>query len=257
MTSVPDYADAAPEGVQKIAFLGDVHADAAFTVKAIKRASTLGADIIVQLGDFGYRYEWDFLDTVEAALNHAGLRMMFVDGNHDDHRFLRTDYDGNARLRIITPRILHAGRGYRWRWDGVRFLAVGGAHSVDRHTRLRYGWMWHREEILTDGQIADAIEGGQTDVLISHDCPSGVDIPGLQPELFPGFEIAAAEQHRTRIRTIVDAVQPTAIYHGHYHVNYDQRVHFGWGHTDVHGLADNGMGIGEALTVVDLDELRR
>lgn len=254
---MPDYAKTVPQAVEKIAFLGDVHADTRFTVKAITRSKELGADIIVQLGDFGYDYDWDFLDAVEAALKHTGLQMIFVDGNHDDHRFLRTDYDGNARLRIITPHLLHAGRGYRWQWDGVRFLAVGGAHSVDRQTRLRYGWMWHREEILTDGQIADAIAGGQTDVLISHDCPAGVTIPGLQPELFPAFEIAAADHHRTRMRTIVDAVQPTTIYHGHYHVNYDQRVDFGWGRAHVYGLADNGAGMAEALDVVALAELRR
>lgn len=241
---------------RRVAFLGDVHMNTRWTVAAVHEARRLRADVIVQLGDFGYSFDPRFLDDVSDALRAAHLQMIFVDGNHEDHRMLRTAESGNAVLRRFAPHILHAGRGYRWTWDGVRFLALGGAHSVDRRERLRYGWMWHQQETLTAGQIQDAVAGGPTDVLISHDCPQGVEIPGLQPDAFPADEIARSQRHRGLLRTVVDQVRPARIYHGHYHVAYHQAADFGYGPVQVTGLSCDGTSWPEALLVVDMAALK-
>jgi hypothetical protein len=51
----------------------------------------------------------------------------------------------------VTDRILWAPRGHRWTWQGVRFLALGGAFSIDRQYRkLDSGrWGWFKEEVIT------------------------------------------------------------------------------------------------------------
>ena len=62
----------------------------------------------------------------------------------------------------ITPRTLWAPRAHRWTWQGVRFLALGGAYCIDRRDRtLNSGrWGWFTEETITAEQTAAAIAGG-------------------------------------------------------------------------------------------------
>ena len=53
---------------------------------------------------------------------------------------------------------------------------VGGASLVDRQWReLDVSW-WVDEE-LTDEQIEEACRGDRADIMIFHDCPSGVSRP--------------------------------------------------------------------------------
>jgi len=66
----------------RILLLGDTHANLAWTRHAIKHAHDLGADLVLQLGDFGF---WPrrsagrgFLAGVEEALAEAAL---LVDAN--------------------------------------------------------------------------------------------------------------------------------------------------------------------------------
>jgi predicted phosphodiesterase len=68
----------------RVAFAGDWHANTRWAVAAVTFAAERGADVIVQLGDFGYEYRAAFLDGLERALSRTGLRLLFVDGNHED-----------------------------------------------------------------------------------------------------------------------------------------------------------------------------
>lgn len=241
----------------RIAFLGDVHMNLRWTLEAIAQAARGRAQVIVQLGDFGYTFDQRFLDAVSEELRREHITLIFVDGNHEDHRMLSTGKPGTARLRSIAPRILHAGRGYRWTWNGIRFLALGGAHSVDAGMRQHYGWLWHPEETISTAQVSDAVAGGETDVLISHDCPTGVDIPGLSSDDFPAHEIRRAEAHRRVLRSVVDKVKPVHLWHGHYHVFYSDQVDLGWGPMNVTGLSCDGTSWGENLRVIPLATLQR
>jgi Icc-related predicted phosphoesterase len=92
-------------------------------------------------------------------------------------------------------------------------------------------------------------------VMVSHDCPTGVAIPGLSPEMFQAREIESAEKHRETVRGIVDEIQPLWIVHGHYHVAYTQFVDFGYGRVLVAGLDCDGEPVADNLRVFDLDQL--
>jgi len=242
---------------ERIAFAGDWHANTAWARSAIRYAADAGADIIVQLGDFGYDYPASYVEGVDTALREADLQLWFVDGNHEAFPILlRYPVLGHGRRRL-TDRIWHLPRGHRWSWAGVSFLALGGAHSVDRTWR-EPGTSWWREEALTEEDITVATAGGPADVLVSHDCPSGVEIPGLDDtaHLWPPAELVAAADHRDRLRTVVDAVRPGQIWHGHYHRRYDARADLGYGSVQVHGLHCDGWYLEENVVVVVPDELR-
>lgn len=241
----------------RIAFAGDWHANTRWAVASVEHLAGR-ADVVVHLGDFGYTFDAGFLAPLDKALGRAGLPLLFVDGNHEDHELLGRFPVRGSGLRQLGEHIWHLPRGFRWTWGGVRFLACGGAHSVDRQWRVP-GESWWAGETLTDDDVARCVDGGQADVLIAHDCPAGVVIPGIDdrtvPAPFPPLELLRADEHRQLLRRVVDAVRPRRIWHGHYHRQYRQEVSFGYGPVTVTGLDCDGTSLGSNIEVVDLADL--
>jgi hypothetical protein len=97
----------------RVAFAGDWHANTRWSIAAIAYAADHGADVIVHLGDFGYEFRSAFVSGLDRALTRAGLRLLFVDGNHENFpTLLRYPVSGNG-LRQLSGRIWHLPRGYR------------------------------------------------------------------------------------------------------------------------------------------------
>lgn len=240
----------------RIAIAGDWHADTAYAVAAIEHAAKRDATVLIHLGDFGYNFTDDYLDSLDQALDHCGLVLGFVDGNHENFDTLSAwpvDDDGLRRLR---DRIVHLPRGFRWQWGTTRCLALGGAYSLDRVLRTP-GHSWWEEEWLTCQQAHDAAAGGPADVMFCHDCPAGVTVPGAARDRlgFPAKELRRAELYRVRLRSVVDAVRPGRLWHGHFHRRY-QAVLQGQGYrTVVDGLGKNIEPIDNNMVVVNLAEL--
>jgi predicted phosphodiesterase len=239
----------------RIAFVGDWHANTAHAVDTIEHLADR-ADVLIHLGDYGYTFTKSFCLRVDLALRSAGLPLLFVDGNHEDHTWLHRRRISANGLRPISDHVWHLPRGFRWEWGGVRFLALGGAYSVDRQWRVE-GQSWWRQEEITPQQVRRTIERGPTDVLVAHDCPAGVAIPGLDQtaHLFPRAALEAAGQHRQLLRHVVDAVRPRWIWHGHYHCRYTTTVDLGYGPVTVTGLDMDGAAIAANVQIVDLADL--
>lgn len=236
-----------------IVVAGDWHSNEAWALSVIRRVpSLLAAEprrLIVQLGDFGI---WPdaaghaYLSRVSAALAEVSAELWFIDGNHEDFPQLeRLARDGGRTpdgREEIRPRLFHLPRGHRWAWHGRRWLACGGGASLDRAIRTE-GVDWWPEEEITDGQEAAVRAGGHAEVLISHDCPSGVAHTfGRAPSSWDPADLARGDAHRRRLQRIVDAVQPGYLMHGHLHRAYQRMADFGYGPVQVTGLdADNRL----------------
>ncbi len=243
---------------RRIAFAGDWHANTSWAESAIQYAADQSADTIVHVGDFGYDFPASFLRRVTKTLHRTGLHLWFVDGNHEDFDLLRRYPVRDTGLREVTDRIWHIPRGHRWTWGGVRFLGCGGAHSVDRIWR-EPGTSWWWQEAITDDDVARCVDGGAADVLISHDCPAGVVIPGIddrkEPPPFPPLEIVRANEHRDVLRRVVAGCRPAAVIHGHYHVAYEQTADLGYGSVRFIGLDCDGTALNRNVRVFDVDDL--
>ncbi|MDA8331220.1 MAG: metallophosphoesterase [Candidatus Dormibacteraeota bacterium] len=199
-------------------------------------------DRIVQLGDFGY---WpltgeglDYLAWLSAELDDDDLMVVFVDGNHEDHKALLQLPVRPDGFVEVTDRILWAPRGHRWTWQGVRFLALGGAYSIDRHERkLDSGrWGWFKEEVISPEQAKLAIAGGPADVLLTHDAPVGAlpQVTVYGPVKFlPGVQQSAG-----RVREVAEATNPKLLLHGHWH--QFQQLRLPGQDTEVIGLSTDG-----------------
>lgn len=244
----------------RLLLAGDWHGDAAWARRVI-RSAPVGADgrrRIIQLGDFGVwpgRTGVRYLDAVAEALAQADAVCLFLDGNHEDFAQLAHCPIRRDGLRGVRPRLFHLPRGTRWTWHGLRFLALGGATSLDRPWRTP-GVDWWPDEELTSADLDRAISGGGCDVMLTHDAPTGVDVPGLPPvSTWEPTEVERAARHRDLLRKVVDAVQPRWLFHGHFHSRYDAELQTsGGGMVAVTGLANEWTGF-RACVELDLSAM--
>ena len=197
---------------------------------------------IVQLGDFGY---WpltgegrDYLAWLSSELDNSDSWIVFVDGNHEDHKALLQLPRRPDGLVEITDRIMWAPRGLRWTWQGVRFLALGGAFSIDRrHRKLDSGrWGWFDEETITSEQAQLAIAGGPADVLLTHDAPEGA-MPKVKLSDIGRYAPEGVTNAR-HVQAVAEATKPKLLLHGHWH--QFQQVTLPCRETEVIGLSMDG-----------------
>ena len=253
MTPNP-LTDSAPD---RIIAAGDWHGNAHRAYAVLRHAGIRQVPVVVHLGDFGFWVpgaETDrYLDTVEKACVEFGVTLLWVDGNHEDHATLNALPLDEFGVRPIRDHIVHLPRGFRWNWHGRTWMALGGAHSVDKHLR-KPGRSWWPEEVLSPAEAERAIAGGPVDVIVAHDCPDRVDIPDLAPDgFFPPAQIAAAEEHQRLVGTVVDATEPGILLHGHYHVRYHAvRSLPGGGQTAIVGLGADINSFRDNMLLLDL-----
>lgn len=243
--------------VSRIGLTTDWHSDNLYGIRVRKHLFEQGADILIHLGDFNLDNNKHLLD-VQESLSVRNKILLLVEGNHCNIDFIESFPVDDDGVRRITENVWHLPRGFTWEWFGVRFMALGGAHSVNRRD-LVPGVSWWKRERLTWDDAYHAVKQGKIDVLLSHDCPAGVSIPDLKTSsaLFPPEEIVAAETHRALLRAIVDEIQPSQIFHGHYHQRYSSTLLTDWGVLNVDGLGSNETPIHENAIVYDLITKRK
>lgn len=262
-------------------YLGDVHGSSGWFKRMARKARYLGCDAIVQLGDLGYGVGDDedarlFPERIERQATKNGLNVFFLDGNHDSFDVLLDPSlpTVGTGFRQLSEHVFYLPRGLRWDWQGIRFLALGGAFSIDYESRLSWEenentarvWWWP-EERITQADFYRCLEGGPVDMMLAHDCPWGVAIPSLGEVIARDVndveEVNAVNQlnyrsmrNRQAVAAVVDHVRPLALLHGHWHIRYegqyenrelDLRV-------KVNGLDRDGTHA-ESYLVVDLVEL--
>lgn len=241
----------------RITFAGDFHTQAGWAKWVLRAAKRDGADVLIPLGDLGVwpdPYGQRFLDLLSEHAQDVGIPVLFTEGNHEDFDFLEQFPIGADGLRQLRPWVWHLPRGFRWTWGGLTFAALGGATCLNRPD-LTPGFDWFPAEEITWAQAENMIAGGSVDVLVTHDCPAGVDIPDLPPpSQWAPEELRRAQNHRDLLRAVVDQIRPTHLFHGHYHVRYDAELDLGGLQTAVCGL-DRDQSMSRGYRTYDLDAL--
>jgi hypothetical protein len=210
----------------KVILAGDWHANSQWACHVITMAAGLldgePRKIIIQLGDFGFLPgKQGYLSALQRVLADAGAELWFIDGNHEWHpelQRLHADEPGPVRLGPPESRIWHLPRGTRWEWRGRKWLAVGGAGSVDWIARTP-GQSWWPEEIITGQQAYEICAGGRADVMLCHDCPPDAWPTGL-PAGSQLWDYSYADKSNRNLGTIWRHVSPSRTFHGHLHGNY-------------------------------------
>ena len=262
----------------KILLAGDTHGNMYHMQNVMAHACRVEADMVFQLGDFGYG--WHFANRRDAfcqgvsklvqqtgniATGNREIDVYWLDGNHENHTSLRIvckemedEEDGTYMLE---PGVFYVPRGTLLEWDGIRFLVVGGATSVDRDHR-KPGASWWPEERLTDEEVEFAC-AADADVLLSHDFPWECNI--VDRHLSPYWGERAQRDtmaSRQQISRIVRETGVRRVYHGHLHVRYDEDIQVDNGIDGTHTVHVTGLDCDNnpmdlSTLLIDTEELRR
>lgn len=221
----------------KILFAGDTHGNLGHVQYLVRTAKAEGCDRVFVLGDFG---AWEhtsegvkFFNILDTYCNVNNVRMYFLDGNHDKTSLLEKMYsDARDAEGFMRPRpyIHYAWRGHRWTWDDVKFIALGGAYSVDKEWRLglekRYpgkyggaGSLWFPEEEMSDADMEAILDGAEpVDVILAHDKPRGSNPGWNRKDLYECWP------NQDRLQRAVEALDPKFFLHGHLHYWYHEEM---------------------------------
>lgn len=251
-----------------ITIAGDWHGNLQQALNVVNHSFQNNCEIILQAGDFGiWKGDTHYLDRLQEHLEANGQRLYFVDGNHEDFpRLYSYPLDPDTGLRPVRPNIFHLPRALRFTIRGVRFLALGGAYSVDRAWRKLNKDYWLEEEV-TEADIANTLapEDPTTDVLLMHDSPAPAPNPitdhpynQAQGTRFFGYEaITAANKHRSWLTPVFIRTEPSVLVHGHYHEFWvGQYDHESGKLTRVVGLDEGSAPLSEHAITLDLDALK-
>jgi len=210
----------------RILCVGDTHGDSAFwTRTVIPAAKREGVEMVLQLGDFGFwihEYEGiKYMVRLNKELLAAGITLYWIDGNHENHVWLRQlflNYKGQPRpVQTLGSQLWHLPRGSVVELGGKRFLACGGAFSIDKDRRIP-GRSWWPEEMVSVEDVARCQSRGKADILLSHDCPEGVAPKGEHAAMKECPETAI---NRDRITQVMRNARVSLVLHGHWHHYHD------------------------------------
>lgn len=222
----------------KILLSGDSHCDVNHLKAISARMEKFECDKAFVLGDFGWWPKDKQGKKFVEACGNLDFPIYFLAGNHEDHEDLEKheqypDYNDEGFIEV-SHNILYAPTGFRWEWDGVRFLSVGGAYSIDRKYRVKF-ISWFPQEIITEKDIdkllvTDVNFKHDVDVIFSHDAPRGVDMArnfAIEFGEFKTFDLdPGTALNMDRLRIACDWWKPSHLYHGHWHLRYTQEHEF-------------------------------
>lgn len=225
------------EQKKRLGIAGDWHGNTQWVVAALKGFKLAGIDTVYHVGDFGF---WPgnegkkFLRALERQLKLYDITLYVTMGNHEDYPQVEALPVSEDGLRWATPHIAVMPRGYRWEVDGVSFISLGGAPSIN-FLDLKKGINWWPEEAITMGDIyrlyGDVEDHPRTDVMITHDAPDGIaPLDALMKDnakewMLEGVQYAA--EGRKMMNAAVEIIKPRMFFHGHYHYDYIAPTEFG------------------------------
>ena len=142
------------------------------------------------------------------------MELIFIGGNHDNWTELEKLPVGSDGLAPLHSNIKYLPRPGRTTLHGLVIGGLGGAFSVDCQYRTEGKDWWVNEE-PTVGHLQQLMQAGPIDVLLAHDVPSGVP---LKPGLALNDELGSrANRTRELVAEAVRALQPRAVFCGHWH----------------------------------------
>lgn len=204
---------------ENIIVTGDIHGDWEALNKLIKDTRP---ELVICCGDFGY---WPHLvgktainsvgqrrkiPSLAEALKNGKTKVLFCDGNHEDHWSLRA-----LKNTEVAPNVFYMPRGSTYTLpDGRKILFMGGAYSIDKNVRT-FGIDWFPEEQISSRDILKC-PNESIDIVVSHTCPVRLR-PKILKQLPHSFDIPDSSEDA--LEYILNSYQPKYWYFGHWHTS--------------------------------------
>jgi hypothetical protein len=222
----------------RVLIVGDVHGQHQKLAECLRQAQTdFRVAAAIQVGDFGF-YQDQMTRTREERIRFP-VPLHVIDGNHEDHRWLRRSLlTGAGRVWQHEFNLVYQPRPSVAQFGVSKVGFLGGALHVDRPQK--HNWLSgfpnyilrrHREH------AAKLFNQQQPELIVTHSCPSRIGIGIQSPaELQPGVaeHITAAgfdagpqedcgEAELSRLWLEL-AYKPRAWVFGHFHRSHQAEV---------------------------------
>jgi len=197
-------------------------------------------DTLILLGDVGANYYGNRRDRlIKYELSSIKGIVLCIHGNHEMRPHTIPSYKekewngGIVWYEEEFPNLLFAKDGEVYEIENRRYLALGGAYSVDKFYRLEkgYGW-WSNEQPSeeTKSSVNEKLASLEVDIVLSHTCPYRY----IPTEMFlPFIDQSTVDQSTEEwLGEIESRIDYKAWFCGHWHI--DKRIdkmHFlfnGW-----------------------------
>jgi hypothetical protein len=195
----------------KIIVAGDIHAMYGYLNVMIQQHQP---DLVLQCGDFGYFPMIDQYKDRYLNINTTHTKILFCDGNHEDHWELR-----KLKNLAIAPNIFYQPRGSTYRLpDGRNILFMGGANSIDKQFRT-VGVSWWPEEVISQSDFQN-LPDEKIDILITHTCSNELYDDHIQNGLMQrGSPRKDTDPSYAALSSLWEIYQPSQWFFGHFHLN--------------------------------------
>ena len=211
-------------------FTGDIHGSP-FKLQVFCRYIELTEkDTIVILGDVGANYYGGKRDKqFKEQIAKLAPTIFCIHGNHEQRPANIPSYkakewnDGPVWYEEEYPNLLFARDGNIYVIDGVRYLVIGGAFSVDKNYRLSRGYGWWADEQPSEeikARVGRRVANSGLDVILSHTCPFKYE---PREAFLPGIDQSEVDSSTEEwLDTIEESVDYKAWFCGHWHI--DKRI---------------------------------
>lgn len=211
-------------------FTGDIHGSP-FKLQVFCRYMELTEkDTIVILGDVGANYYGGKRDKqFKEQIAKLAPTIFCIHGNHEQRPANIPSYkakewnDGPVWYEEEYPNLLFARDGNIYVIDGIRYLVIGGAFSVDKNYRLSRGYGWWADEQPSEeikARVGRRVANSGLDVILSHTCPFKYE---PREAFLPGIDQSEVDSSTEEwLDTIEESVDYKAWFCGHWHI--DKRI---------------------------------
>lgn len=211
-------------------FTGDIHGSP-FKLQVFCRYMELTEkDTIVILGDVGANYYGGKRDKqFKEQIAKLAPTIFCIHGNHEQRPANIPSYkakewnDGPVWYEEEYPNLLFARDGNIYVIDGIRYLVIGGAFSVDKNYRLSRGYGWWADEQPSEeikARVGRRVANSGLDVILSHTCPFKNE---PREAFLPGIDQSEVDSSTEEwLDTIEESVDYKAWFCGHWHI--DKRI---------------------------------
>lgn len=164
-----------------IYFTGDIHGYPWDVKKFCTKMKLTEEDIVILLGDVGANYYGNERDeAMKTALSKLKPTFLCIHGNHEMRPWHIEGYHltnwkgGQVWVQDAYPNLLFAKDGEIFSLNGLNYIVIGGAYSVDKYYRLMRGYGWWEDEQPSEeikAYVEKRLREHNIDVVLSHTCP--------------------------------------------------------------------------------------
>lgn len=218
-----------------VCITGDIHSDPNRVLYFCQNTLVTENDTIIILGDVGANYYSNERDAaIKAELNSLGVEILCIHGNHEirpsriSSYKLKTWNGGKVFVEDEYPNLLFCKDGEIYTIEGLRYIAIGGAYSVDKPLRILRNWGWWSDEQPgpeIKAFVENQLSKHTVDIVLSHTCPHKY----IPVEMFLGSIDQSTVDSSTEewLDEIEDRIEYKAWFCGHWHTNKRiDKIHF-------------------------------